>query len=291
VYMLIAKRVAGNSGALKALILGPREPTKLAFLGGLVTSGALMGRVLPMAFESAPPASLALAASGLAVGLGTALGNGCTSGHGLCGLSRLSVRSLAAVPTFMGFAVATATIRSGSTLGTPLPIGATPPAVLELATKLASGLAVALLPAALISDDSSMQLYAGLWSGATFGVGLALGGMVRPSVVTNALSPAQFDGTLWVLFMTALAVTFGFYRLSGALGVKEASAAAAAAKVDTKLLLGAALFGVGWGSSGLCPGPHVVGIAAAPLEAGPLLMLGTVGAGMHLSSALAKWLS
>ena len=48
-----------------------------------------------------------MALAGLVVGIGTAMGSGCTSGHGVCGLARLSPRSLAAVATFMAFAVAT----------------------------------------------------------------------------------------------------------------------------------------------------------------------------------------
>ena len=48
---------------------------------------------------------------GILVGVGTKLGNGCTSGHGICGLPRLSIRSWIAVPTFMGFGIAMSTFR------------------------------------------------------------------------------------------------------------------------------------------------------------------------------------
>merc|ERR1719247_1161619 len=107
---------------MKALLLGPREPTKIAFMGGLMGGGALMKTLLP----------------GLAVGLGVALGNGCTSGHGLCGLSRFSLRSLAAVPTFMGVAIVAATVTTyNGTIGSPLPITPTPQPTIDLAAKLA----------------------------------------------------------------------------------------------------------------------------------------------------------
>jgi len=152
-YMLLSGRVAGCSGAMKALIVGPREASKLAFLAGLTTGGALMAHLLPSAFSPPPSASLVTAAAGLAVGLGTSLGNGCTSGHGLCGLSRLSLRSLAAVPTFMVAAILTATLRSGKTVGSPLPIGTTPPEVLGLAMKLSSALLAGLLPLALLTEE------------------------------------------------------------------------------------------------------------------------------------------
>lgn len=135
VYMVVAGRIAGSSGALKALIVGPREPTKLSFLAGLCGGGVLGASLLPSSFEILPSPSPLVALAGLLVGLGTALANGCTSGHGLCGLSRLSLRSLVAVPTFMAAAIATATARSGSDLGLA-PIGTTSPEVLALAAKV-----------------------------------------------------------------------------------------------------------------------------------------------------------
>ena len=288
-YMLFAGRIAGNSGALKAALLGPREPTKLAFLGGLAVAGLLMKWALPDCFEALPVPSLSLAAAGLAVGFGTALGNGCTSGHGLCGLSRLSLRSLVAVPTFMVAAIATATMRSGGVIGAPLPMAGTPQPTLELAGRLAAGLLAALPPCALLPTSGAKEAYAGLWSGACFGVGLSIGGMVRPSVVTNALSLAQFDGTLWALFITALLVTFVAYRVAARAGVQAASTfTSASGKVDIPLVVGALAFGVGWGLSGLCPGPHLVTLAAHPTSAGLLLMLASVSTGMALAQPLAR---
>ena len=73
--------------------------------------GAVFEVVRPETFDSAARVPLwAIAASGVLVGLGTRLSNGCTSGHGLCGTSRLSKRSIIATMTFMGIGVATATI-------------------------------------------------------------------------------------------------------------------------------------------------------------------------------------
>jgi len=134
------------------------------------------------------------------------------------------------------------------------------------------------------------ETYAGLWCGACFAFGLGLGGMVRPSVVTNALAPASFDATLWVLFMTALATTFVAYRVAARAGVGAASTwgAATPAKVDAPLLIGSALFGVGWGLSGLCPGPLIVGLAADPAAPGPLLVLATVSLGMLFARPLGR---
>lgn len=104
-------RIAGISGIAGGL-LGGAPPGdrrwRLAFVGGLLLGGLLLGLVLPSAFEDAPPTSwFALALGGLVVGFGTRLGSGCTSGHGICGVSRLSARSLAATATFMATGFAT----------------------------------------------------------------------------------------------------------------------------------------------------------------------------------------
>jgi len=103
-------RVAGVSGIL-AGVLFPRPGEvawRVAFLAGLVAAGAAAIALLPgIATPRTGFPPLALVAAGLLVGFGASLGNGCTSGHGVCGLGRLSTRSLVAVLTFMATAVAT----------------------------------------------------------------------------------------------------------------------------------------------------------------------------------------
>jgi uncharacterized membrane protein YedE/YeeE len=111
--LLFNGRIAGISGILGGVLSLPRGDTawRLAFLAGLVGAGLVLGLAWPAAFTNTleTPVPLVLLA-GLLVGFGTRMGNGCTSGHGICGLTRLSVRSLVAVLSFMatGFATATA---------------------------------------------------------------------------------------------------------------------------------------------------------------------------------------
>ena len=100
-------RIAGISGILGGLLRrGPDRAWRAAFLAGLMGAGALAMHGLGQATPS-PAAPPVLLLAGLLVGYGTSLGNGCTSGHGVCGLGRLSTRSLAAVLVFMATAFAT----------------------------------------------------------------------------------------------------------------------------------------------------------------------------------------
>ena len=106
---IVLGRVAGISGIVGQLLRPARGESgwRLAFLAGLVAGGALMRTLMPSAFPTAAPGSLGLlAVAGALVGFGTRLGNGCTSGHGLCGLSRLSPRSLVATGVFMALGMA-----------------------------------------------------------------------------------------------------------------------------------------------------------------------------------------
>lgn len=100
--LILNGRVSGISGIASALLRRPEageHPWRWLFMVGLVVSGTVGIPLLGNA--GAPPGLLVALAAGLLVGVGTRLGNGCTSGHGVCGLSRLSPRSLAATLTFI----------------------------------------------------------------------------------------------------------------------------------------------------------------------------------------------
>lgn len=101
---LLNGRIAGISGIVNG-VLRPASGDagwRVAFLAGLVAGSLLYTLAAPLPFtprEGFPVALLALA--GFLVGFGTRLGSGCTSGHGVCGIARLSPRSLAATATFL----------------------------------------------------------------------------------------------------------------------------------------------------------------------------------------------
>ena len=109
--MALEGRIAGISGIVGGLL--PPTPAsdkgwRIAFLVGLIAGPVLVALALGIPAVGAPMVGIGGALlAGALVGLGTGLGSGCTSGHGVCGLARLSPRSLAATLTFMATAALT----------------------------------------------------------------------------------------------------------------------------------------------------------------------------------------
>ena len=103
-FVLFNGRIAGISGVLAGLL----KPTKgdvawrAAFVGGLLAAPLLYVLVAAAPILQIDAGFGAIAVAGLLVGIGTRYGSGCTSGHGVCGLSRMSPRSLVATGAFMG---------------------------------------------------------------------------------------------------------------------------------------------------------------------------------------------
>jgi hypothetical protein len=115
-------RIAGISGIVNGLGAAPRSDRawRAAFLVGLMAAGAVAMQFLPYAPPHQQTGSTPiLLLAGLLVGFGTRMGNGCTSGHGVCGLGRLSWRSLAAVLTFMLTAIVTVFVMRHVTVSLP----------------------------------------------------------------------------------------------------------------------------------------------------------------------------
>lgn len=102
--LLFNGRVTGISGILNGTFTYQKGDWawRVAFFGGLLAGGTLVRILSPESFADMSNRSVTSAiVAGLLVGFGTVMGSGCTSGHGVCGMSRLSIRSIAATVTFM----------------------------------------------------------------------------------------------------------------------------------------------------------------------------------------------
>lgn len=234
-------RVTGISGIYSGLLRGSLDTWRISFIGGLLAGGALLAKLLPSAFATAFPATFTTTravVAGLLVGAGSSMGSGCTSGHGVCGLARLSARSLAAVLTFMATGAVTATVfDTAAAVGAAVP---TWPSVFSLAAvadpqalQLASvgGIAVVaiaiilgavrtLMPTAIRADVAEFA------SGTIFALGLGVGGMLQPSKVAAFLSPAGalFDPSLMAVMGGALLITtpaFQFFTRMNKVGERS----------------------------------------------------------------------
>ncbi|MDX1434949.1 MAG: YeeE/YedE family protein [Gammaproteobacteria bacterium] len=110
ILLVLDGRIAGVSGIVGALLRpsGDDSGWRIAFVAGLIAAPLIYrlaaGGIAPITIDAPLPM---LIAGGLLVGFGTNLGSGCTSGHGVCGIARLSPRSLAATATFMCSAMIT----------------------------------------------------------------------------------------------------------------------------------------------------------------------------------------
>ena len=102
--LLFSGRIAGVSGIFGGMLFqqGKERAWRLSFITGLIAGGILLYTINTEFFEnSSGRGLLAVNIAGLLVGIGTRIGGGCTSGHGVCGIGRLSVRSIVATVTFV----------------------------------------------------------------------------------------------------------------------------------------------------------------------------------------------
>ncbi len=146
-----------------------------------------------------------------------------------------------------------------------------------------------------MSRRPALPIMAAAASGLIFGVGLAVSRMTDPEKVKAFLDVATiFDGawdpSLAFVMGGGLIVAMIFYRLARPLPapfVTTAFVFPKAGKIDRQLVIGSALFGVGWGMAGLCPGPAIADLGLAPAEVGlfaAAMLAGSWGAGAFLNA-------
>jgi hypothetical protein len=282
--LAITGRILGISGALKGFVQGSITSWRVLFTIGMLAGGYIAAGITPDAFDVLPATFTVTRAAlgGLLVGVGAAIGNGCTSGHGICGNARLSIRSAAYTIAFMasGMAVATFT-QSAAAAG----IAAAAPPFVWPASDVSNSGALLLASAVLAmlglcragqefkQEPKAVGLAAELAAGVLFAFGLVYTGMVRPTKVIGFLSPTHpaWDLTLAFVMGGALLIALPGFQLILTKRIitkpycENNFSVPTSNKIDPKLLLGGLLFGAGWGLTGMCPGPAVVAAIAKPV--------------------------
>ena len=254
----------GIGGVALVRLLSSKQLMDCATPHPFSTGGFLLGTALvvylfgePDMFEEPGIDALSwvrIVLGGVLVGFGAGLGEGCTSGNGIQGLAALAKASLVFVCTFMLIGMLTASLT-----GTAAALGDTPVAVPEGAW----GYRAIVYGVAFMCVVSRHYQSAGAFiGGATFAASLIVAGMVKPTRVISFLDvtgSSGWDPTLAYVMGGGLLVTAPGYYVLGLVEKSELEVKMWANRpVDVLLVLGAVLFGLGWGATGICPGPALV---------------------------------
>jgi hypothetical protein len=286
--MVVAKRLnagknLGVSGETKAITRGAGTATSAAFLLGIAGAGYLAPMILgPQASVPMVDATRAIIAGAL-VGVGSSVGCGCTSGHGISGIGRFNMRSVAFTAVFMVVGAITvaltgtmAELHVSTATKTIDMVARAPPVKAALYAKLfAAGVAIQGALYTLAKREGGgitdvvkrLELVSEHVAGLFFGLGLVVSGMTNPAKVAGflAVTSQAFDPSLAFVMGGALTlVTVSMYAAKNVFGINRPSMAreftSTPKYIDNELLIGGALFGAGWGLAGICPGPGFVNL-------------------------------
>ena len=279
---LIDGRITGISGimgpffrgVMKCEALKDGQLWKLLFLIGLILGGLVdVAFNWNFSFPPAPPMHVVrYLLAGVAVGIGTRVGKGCTSGHGICGLPRFSTRSWISVPTFMAVAAGTIALTrhafkwDGSGYSPRVAELQWPPQW-EFPVGAFCG-SLCLIALSVLLPDRFKIFVSPFSSGLIFAFGLGASGMTNPMKVMNFLDfGGYWDPSLAFVMGCGICVSGPAFILKEQLG-KVSEPLCQGCKFESPpktgnyvpLLIGSSFFGLGWGLIGLCPGPALVAI-------------------------------
>lgn len=293
-YLRATGRMAGMSSFVDtALTKVHGNFYAYVYLAGLFTSGALLYKYDPSIFGGVQNSSLTstgFAVAGILTGFGTRMGNGCTSGHGICGLPRLSVRSLVAVCSFMFTGAVAAYFSRVYDVSSQLHYAHKQQQVSSepFSWFITVGIVVLLVQALYINFGRAYKLEVSLnvenikdyvfsfISALLFGLGLGISGMCDSARVIGFLDfsrPEGFDPSLMAVMGGGVAVNlYTFHKFASQnpctlsnssvkLGdVINIGRVQENTNITASLVIGSALFGIGWGVGGVCPGPALVSL-------------------------------
>jgi uncharacterized membrane protein YedE/YeeE len=216
----------------------------------------------------------ALLAGGILVGLGTKIGNGCTSGHAVCGIPRLAKRSIVATCLFLAFGLGVGTLfgyagwlhDTSQHWGDDYLTGFKIASYIMAAIVLIGG--VIMFMQALKNKVAVRELVLSLIVGLLFGVGLALSGMCNPKKIVAFLTlDDKWDPSLIFVMISAVGINLITFQLMLHNMEKpkwQGKFPAPKSEFDLPVILGPIIFGLGWGISGLCPGPGMINLLLLP---------------------------
>ena len=286
-------RITGMSGMLFSVVgvnFSPLFPLNLCFLVGLISSvdfwNILYGKFLwgeRVLDEDSSTNPISWVIGGLLIGYGVRYGGGCTSGHGVCGIPRGSLRSLIAVCIFMAFGVATATYLGQAPLppsnsSEPVTASNLPSAgrIALFAYQLAAAFYIGkhLTQNSRISE--ALAPAANLLFGSLFGLGLLVSGMCSRAKILAFLNfNESWDASLLLVMAAAVGINSFTFQITmmkkkplvgDYLDLPNTS-------LDLGIFVGPALFGIGWGITGLCPGPAMANITLNSNGLGLVLLI------------------
>ncbi|KAL3466022.1 hypothetical protein BJX64DRAFT_34842 [Aspergillus heterothallicus] len=287
--------VFGISSLLSGVMLNPTREN-VPIIAGLLSSVVPIYLFAPTMLPEYPAAPNSMASllstvgTGFLLGWGTKSGRGCTSGHMLCGISRLSPRSLIATGIFFTMALLTANFVSGippcpanTPCYTPVYPSKSELMFMVVATVTTFLTNIWVIPRVMRRSEQSRAIFSFL-AGVQFGVGLFMSGMADPAKVLRFFAfltvPDRFDPSLALVILFGIVpslITYLFVKPGqGIQGKNESSLkptlakswrlpTATVADIDWRFVFGAMIFGVVWGLRGVCPGPAVLRSVLQPV--------------------------
>jgi uncharacterized membrane protein YedE/YeeE len=273
-HLLFKGRITGVSGIFFGTITRADFLYKFSFILGLLFISSSLRAWSNIQYFEAPDSFvsnlsiLGFILSGLFVGFGTKLANGCTSGHIVCGLPRLSKRSIVAVIVFILSGMFVSTFKSN--------YGFLSSNDLTSLTKIVDndlfhfifflatiGLQIFISVHLIIKKNFQklIDISISFGVGLIFGFGLIMSGMNRRSLVQRFLTiDSNWNPTLIIVYGCAVGLNIlTFWGLLKGKPIYDSKMhLPEKSDVDFKLLIGAVFFGIGWGLSGLCPGPALI---------------------------------